>query len=298
VSQIKTAPHECKGYLTLTEYGLDPYWGLTRMLIEDYDGHAEIETTINGEVWEIDFVYQKSGFAPRERDPIAAERLYEPKILAYGNGERKATYNLSPRFSDMRHYETGEHLPQPFDSIDAAEGLNIHFQGSNLEPQQYKDLLPVFVDALAEEAGTRMREGYFRAQAHPISNIYEYERYIRLTRSMNQNLIGQGGIMQKLMLLLATKEGTQATYDIDNEDAVGKLHKVLLEPVDVTEMLPSHHRGRQLKSYLTENPDYFDEDDDLYHPKVGVLLKKSLNNGAAFDWAKRDELREWREENL
>ena len=298
VSQIRTAPHECKGYLTLAEYGLDPYWALTRLLIEDYDGHGEIDVEINGETWEVEFAYQKSGFAPRETDPINAERLYEPRILAYGNGERKATYNLSPRFEDMRHYETGERLPQPFNSIDPDEGLSVHFQGSNLEPQRYKDLLPVFVDALAEEAGTRMREGYFGQPAHPMSTIYEYERYVRLTRSMNQKLIGQGGVMQKLMLLLAEKEGTQATYDIDNEDVVGKLHKLLLERVDVQEMLPGHRRGRQLKSYLTENPDYFDSEDDLYHPKVGVLLKKSLNNGNAFDWHKRDELCERIDETI
>ena len=54
MSQIKTAPHECKGHLYLVDYGLDPYWALTRLLIEDYDGYGEIETTIDGETWEIE----------------------------------------------------------------------------------------------------------------------------------------------------------------------------------------------------------------------------------------------------
>ena len=298
MSQIKTAPHECKGHLYLVDYGLDPYWALTRLLIEDYDGYGEIKTTIDGETWRVELAYQKSGFMPRETDALAGERLYEVNVLAYGDGERKATYNVSPRFPEMKHYETGDRITQPFDEVEADEGIDVHFQGSNLEPQQYKDLLPVFVDALAEEAGTRMREGYFRAPAHSLSNIYEYERYVRITRSMNQKLIGQGGVMQKLMLLLAEKEGTQATYDIDNEDVVGKLHKIKLEPVDVRKLLPGHHRGRQLKSYLPEHPDKFDPEDDLYHPKVGVLLRKSLNSGHAFDWSDRDELRERIDETI
>ncbi|MEF8826687.1 MAG: hypothetical protein V5A27_10170 [Halapricum sp.] len=157
LSQIATVPHKVKGHLYLAEFGLDPYWALTRLLIEDYDGHDAIEATIDGETWEIEFAYQKSGFAPREIDPIDSERLYEVNILAYGRDERKATYNISPRFPDMRHYETGEQITGPFDAVDEDEALNIHFQGSNLEPQAYKDLLPEFVDALGDEVGTRMR---------------------------------------------------------------------------------------------------------------------------------------------
>jgi len=289
MTQVATAPHECKGHLYHVEHGLRPYWALTRLLIDDYDGHGEIETTLDGETWTVELAYQKSGFAPRPQDDVDT-RLYEVNITAKGYGERKVHFNLSPRFPEMEHYETGDRITHPFDEIEPDTGLDVHFQGSNLEPDEYRDLLPRFAHALADGADTRLRRGYLRGRVHALSNIYEYERYVRITREMNKKLIGRGGVMQKLTLLLADEKGTRAEYSIDNEDVIGKHHAVKLKPSAVEKLLPRHRRGRQIKSYLPNNPESFDADDDLYHPKVGVLLRRSLNDGDAFDWGARDEL--------
>jgi len=82
-------------------------------------GLPEIGTEIDGEPWHLEVRYSKSGFAPRLSDRINAERLYEWDIVGRGRGERKASYNIGPRFPNMRHWESGERLQLPWENPSA-----------------------------------------------------------------------------------------------------------------------------------------------------------------------------------
>lgn len=290
--QIATAPHECEGNLIFTEHGLSPYWILGRLLIQRFDGYSgEIETEIDGEEWTINLKYQKSGIAPRLQDDVANERLYEYRISGYGRGERKANFLIQPRFADMRHYETGDQISTPFDNISEDEGINVRFAGSNLEPLEFRNLLPTFVQELAQEGGLPINTDYFAGGVHEMSNITTYERYVRLNRSWSPKVVGRAGVMQRLMHLCATEKGSKFEYRVDNEDIVGYNHRVRLPTPDAKRLISGHRFGKQIKHY---HPKYVREDDPsdpLYHPKIGVLLKKKLNSNRSFRWEDHRKLR-------
>lgn len=112
MGQIKPATHEAKGHLYYHPQpsdryeGLDPYWTVGSLAIDEFDGHHEFNTEIRDEPVTIELTYSKSGFAPRPQDNVE-NRLYEWELHIEGTGERKCHFNISPRFPNLRHYESG-----------------------------------------------------------------------------------------------------------------------------------------------------------------------------------------------
>lgn len=298
MTHVETAPHECEGNLIFTENGLSPYWIIGRLLTSGFGGHSgEIECKANGEMWTISLGYQKSGVAPRRKDDVGGDRLYEFRLSAHGHGERKVNFLIQPRFAGMQHYESGDSIPTPFDHINVDEGVNVRFAESNIEPGELLKLLPELVQVLAKEGGIRVNQDYFTGPVHEMSNITTYERYIRLHRNWSEKLVGRTGAMQRLMHLCANEKGSEVEYRIDNEDIVGYNHRVLLPKQDVKRLISSHRHGQQIKHYHPKHVRKNDESDPLYHPKVGVLMKKSLT-GHSGAWSDRDEIRRELDETL
>jgi len=291
VAHIASAPHEIKANLNYTENGLSPYWAVTRLLIREYDGYAsDLQFEIDAETWTVEFAYQKGGIAPRPQDDVAGDTLYEPKINVRGDGERKADFHIRPRYAGMETTE-GDRISSPFDRDSMPnEGFNVFLQGSNLEPEEYTRLLPAVVQRLGAEVGQRINSDYFSPRGiHASSNVSEFERYVRLRRGMMRKLIGTSGVLQQLHHLLVDQKGVKYSIDVDNEDVVGKMHKLPLDRSAVDE-LPVGTYGKQLKSYLLKNPDSVDETDSTYHPKFGVLFKKTLNGGNTLPWSEVGKL--------
>lgn len=78
VSHVATAPHECEGNLIFTEHGLSPYWTVSKLLFNGFDGYSgEIDVEIDDSAWTVNLKYQKGGIAPRQDDPVDVDRLYE-----------------------------------------------------------------------------------------------------------------------------------------------------------------------------------------------------------------------------
>ncbi|MCL9812614.1 hypothetical protein [Natranaeroarchaeum aerophilus] len=301
MSHVATAPHELEGNLNFFDRGLSPYWAVSMLLHRGFDGYSgEIATEIGGEKWIVNLKYQKSGIAPRPEDDVN-ERLKEFRVSAYGRGERKANFHIRPRFAGMEHYDTGDEITSPCDSDDLPnEATNVKISGSNLEPDTYPVLFRKALNALAEEAEMGINSNYFTA-IHPTSNITTYERYVRVHRSMAEKYVRSTGAMRRIFELLAQKEGSDIVYKPSNsgpnKDIVGYNHRLVLPKPDARELIPMHSRGKQLKHY---HPEYVhgDDEDALYHPKIGVLLKKSLNKGQSFAWSDRNELRREIDETL
>ncbi|NLV10664.1 winged helix-turn-helix transcriptional regulator [Halomicrobium mukohataei] len=275
--------------------GLDPYWALSDLLINEFDGYRELETKIDGESVTIRFTYSKSGFTPRPTDAVAGDRLYELEINIQGSNERKCDYNLSPRHPNMRNSE-GEPTTTAFDHTDPDEGLSVHCQPSNMRLDEVPEFLTRAVFELADDADLGLYHGYFDAPFG--GRVSALERYVRITRSMNEKLIGTGGVMDRLAMLLSDTAGTKGMHKWDNEDERGHHHVIRHGSASASQLVSQHRLGGQLKSYLPEHPEEFEPDDPLYHPKVGTKFVGGRTDGGSVDWADRHDVVQELDERL
>lgn len=298
--QIKPTTHEAEGFLRYYPdpeepyNGLSPYWLIGDWLIDVFDGYHEIETEIRGEPARLELAYSKSGFAPRPQDEVD-ERLYEWELHFEGRGERKCHFNISPRFPEMRHHETGDEISVAFDHLDATEGVAVQYQSSNLDLDEIPGLLRRVVEEFAAAAGTDISRRYFDEPQEGVVN--EVERYVRITREMNKKLVQQGGLIDRLSMLLQSESGTKGKRTWDNTEADDYHHQLVFGPTGAGELISHHRRGRQLKSYLPKHPDRFEEGDALYHVKFGCLFRKALNDRAT-RWEDRHGLIESLDESI
>ncbi|QCS42655.1 DNA-binding protein [Natrinema versiforme] len=299
MSQVETTPHEIEGRWKWPDWGRGPYDALSSVMLgPPFEGYLEIDTEIDGEPWHLEVSYSKSGFAPRLSDGINAERLYEWDIVGRGRGERKASYNIGPRFPDMRHWESGERLQLPWENqVGEVDGVDVEFHMSNLEPERGLELLPEFFGAIFDHAGERIHSEYFRTEPHSASRMWAYERYVRIRREWAEKL-SSAGILQKVAHYLSDLEGVKAELHIDNREIVNHQNRLFLNPTSAGELLPGHTYGRKFEIYQLKDPDAVSKDHPSYHPKVEVLVNKSMNDGEAWAWADRHEVTEQIEETL
>ena len=306
-NQVAAATHEAGAWLYyapvesggsyLTDYdGLDPYWSLASLILGSFDGYRELEgVEINGEEWDVRVNYSQSGFRPRPEDDIDGDRLYEFDINVRGRDRRKCNYNVSPRFPDMRKSD-GEGTTTAFHHTDPDSGVSIHCESSNMRFDEIPALLPRFIAELAEDAGTSIYHGYFESPFD--GRITAVERYVRLTRSMNEKLIANGGVLDRLSMHLSDVSGTKGQYKWDNEEVRGHHHVLRHGSTSARQMCSQHRLGGQIKSYLPQHPENFEAGDPLYHPKLGTKYLNGRTKGSAVQWADRDEVRAELDERL
>ncbi len=304
--QVCPQTHEVEAYLNYAPVedgdepidwdGLDPYWALNSLLIHEADGYHEVEAEIDGEPVTITLGYSKSGIAPAPEHDVDGDRLYELELNVKGHGERKCHYNVSPRFPMMRHHETGDSIDTPFDHLDPDAGVSVHAQASNLYIDEIPQLFPRALFEVADDLDTGIYHGYFD---QPFSGrVTAIERYVRIIRSMNEKLIGTGGVLDRLSMLLSDANGTKGEYKWDNEDVRGH-HHVVRHGTEGAKQLVSRHRfGGQIKSYLPQHPEEFSENDPLYHPKVGTKFVAGRSRTGAVDWEERHEIIDELDERL
>ena len=271
-----------------TDYeGLDPYWALSDLLINECNGYVESEVEIDGEIWDVQLNYSKSGFVPRASDPIDADRLLEFDLKAYGRDQRKVTCNFSPRHADLRDSD-GERVSLPFDHTDPDEGVAAKIQSSNVHLDALPGLLPRFLFELADEGGVGLYHGYFD---EPFDGwVRSIERYVRFRRGLQDKLIGTGGVFDRLAMLLSGASNTVGERKWDNEGTVGKLHRLKHGSTSATMLCDQHDIGGQIKCYLPENPEQFEPDDPLYHPKVATKMVKKWHDRGSVRWGDRHDL--------
>ncbi|WP_323172874.1 DNA-binding protein [Natrialba sp. PRR66] len=299
MSQVETTPHESEGRWKWPDWGRGPYDALSSVMLgPPFEGYLELDTEIDGEPWHVKVSYSKSGFAPRLSDGINAERLYEWDIVGRGRGESKASFNISPRFPNMRHWETGDPVNLPWENqVGEVDGVDVEFHTSNIEPERGLELLPEFFAAIFDEANERIHSEYFRTDPHEASRMWAYERYVRIRREWAEKL-SSAGVLQKIALHLSDLEGVKAELHIDNEEVINHQNRLILNPASAKELFPSHTYGRKFEIYQLADPDAVSKDHPSYHPKVEVLVNKKMNDGEAWAWADRHEVTEQIEETL
>lgn len=301
MSHIRTQAHELEGNLHFAPTGDDEYDGLapyrlsSQFFYTRYDEYGDtVGTDVDGELWTVEPSYRGTGIAARPSDDLSGE-LLGFVLKGRGPGEKKATFQIEPRFEHMVSHDTREELPIPWNAPGGVDGINVKFQGSNVEPDEYPRLLRAFVDAIATELGTTARTAYFRDPL-PSSNIYAYERYARPVIGMGKKLVRKSGAFHRLFMLLSTQDGARGQYTWDNEEVLGHLHTFKLHPESASELAPDHTLGKQLKHYRLRNPDAGDE--ATIHPKFGVLVNQKLNDGEAIPWDERHDVRREIEETI
>jgi hypothetical protein len=300
VSHIRTQPHEVEGHLKFapgtrdTYEGLAPYWFLTHLVINEFDGYSrKLETTIDGEHWTVEMNYWQTGIAPLEEHQTRGDRLYGYGVKGSGPGEKKAAFQIEPRFDGMEHYEDGDELSIPW--APDSDGVDADVHAANVEPERLPQLLRDFVAVLADEAGCHWNSDYF-ADPHRSSNVYAYERYVRIETSVAKQLVRQEGPFWRIWHLLGEQTGMKASFDINNEDVLGHMTKLRLLPYAAQQLVDTHRFGKQLKHYHMRNPDA--QEGATEHPKFGVLLNKSMNDDEALAWHELNAARREIEETI
>ncbi|WP_255193964.1 DNA-binding protein [Natronobeatus ordinarius] len=300
MTQVETTPHESHGRWKWDDWGRGPYDALSSVMLgPPFEGHLELDLEVDGEPWHVQVTYSKSGFAPRPRDNINASRLYEWDIVGRGPGEAKASFNISPRHPNMRHWQTGDRVNLPWDSqFGEVDGVDVEYSPSNVEPERALELLPEFYAAIFEAAGEPIYHEYFRKPPHPeYSREWAHERYVRIRRERAETLV-KSGVLQKVMHHLTDMEGVKAELKIDNREVINHQNRLVLDPASVAELLPGHTYGRKFEIYQLADPDAVSKDHPSYHPKVEVLANKKMNDGEAWAWADRQRVVEEIDETL
>lgn len=309
MSHVETTPHELRANILFDGHDDRPYWAF-RKLMSTLDGDFQHEVKVAGETWHVSLGFDVSGVAPRPEDSVA--KLYEYTLSAQGDGHRSLSARLQPRFETMTKYspseerierdEHGDRVEIQGVPDDLEEAVNWRINPAvNIEPDGIPSLLARLVKAVADAVGHRWDPAFFTEQPHRYSSIWEYERYVRIRRDAGHKLIDSSGTFSRIRELLADQEGTKMELSIDNTgkntDIHGYNHQYRLNEQAANQLIPAgHQRGKQLKHY---HPEYVnsDEENPLYHPKFGVLFKKSWSRSAV-PWRELDELTHELEETL
>lgn len=308
---VASSPHEIKSRLYWSETGAAPYFTLGKF-VRELDGGTragepivtETATGPNGEPEraQIDLNYHVGKIAPRLKDSRDPEKgMWELTLRWSGHGERKATFQIKPRWSPMRHVETGDRITTPFDHSGEDEGVEAFIQGSNLEPDEYLHVLRETCEKLAAELGQRWSRRHFKPSdvLGGISTILAHERYVRVHRRFTTDMCSVGGIFSKLQSLYSGEKGTHVRFDLDNTETVGYQNKAEL-PSHSVGPLPGLSRGVKLEWYHPQRvrgQDSLEAGDALAHPKHEVLFRMGRGDGEnlklnseSVPWGRRHEL--------
>jgi hypothetical protein len=286
-----TAPHELRGSVLYDQHGDSPYWALRELLQELDGGEDGIDVVVDQEQWEVSVGYQKSGLEPRPQDDV--DSLYEYRINAYGNDQRKLPLLIQPRL-DWKGDNRPNSVPK-----DLGLATNVKIETAvNLEPEEIERLIPAIMRGVARHAGVDWNGEYFEGPPHRYSSITQYERYYRLERGQARKIVRTDGIFHRLFHLLAEREGSKVVYSADNTEIVGYNHQVRLDKDAANRLLEDAQRGKQFKHYHPKHVRGDDSGDPLYHPKLGCLFKKGWNANNSVPWHEHPDLARELEENL
>lgn len=310
---LDPAPHEMGAHLIFTEYGLKPYHALDAV-VKSGGGSKRTTFTVSGDEWEIEvdagdasepdadescpdsstflgsLSYHESGLAPPEDPSVNFEqemvREFDLHVKAMDDsvGERKANYQFSPRWPDMKTDE-GEDVQTP-----EITGLNVKAQGSNIAIEAYSLLLRRALKALD------VNPDYF-GEIHSYSNIFAFERYVRIARAKSGAVFGANSPMQRMFEHVEGHAKFRELREDNRHGVMGYHHRIRYDSAAAATLIPGHGYGKRVKHYHPEHPRE-DPSDPLYHPKAGVSLQKDLNTEGTVPWSDRHDLREELDETL
>ena len=297
MTHVRSQVHEWSGNLLFDQHGDMPYWALREIYSDSGIGGGEsnVPVDVDGTRWDVSLSHQKSGLEPRESDSV--EQLYEYRLNAEV-AEEDDRRTLALLFQPRLDWNDPDRYPQTVPKA-TPESVNIRVEKAvNIEPRATKRLIPTLVTGVFNTLAQRWNPDFFTGEVHEFSCLTQLERYVRLQREQAHKIVRSDGVFHRLFHTVADVEGSKIVYSADNRDIVGHNHQVRLDTKAMNQLLPSWRTGGQFKHYHPEHVGDRDEDDPLYHPKVGFLFKKKWNDGHSVAWSKVEQLNQQVEENL
>ena len=282
VSAIEPATHEVGANLIFAADGLEPFRAFDDLVPEsesESGGDVTATATLDGVRYEVRAYAQESGLRPRDGGD-GDVREFRLRFEEAGDGvtERSGAFHIAPRWSDMRSKGDG---PNP--STPDLEGVNVRVNASNIDVGRYPELLRRSASAVGLDAA------YFEdSKIHGYSNVFTFERYVRIDREKSENLIGNGGPMQQIFERVRAESKLRELRE-DDRGIEGYHHRVRFDGGAASRLIDDHRLGKKIKHYHPEHP-RGDRDDALHHPKVGVSLESNLTDDVV-RWSDRDDLR-------
>ena len=262
ITAIEPQTHELGANLIFTAHDLKPYYGLDSV-IKKYDGATTDTIRYGDSRYEVTVSYSKSNLKPWDNPNFELEtvREFDIKIRPVAeDNRRKVTYQVSPRWQNQQSKGDSRN-PSSFDYV----GINVTTHGSNFSLDSYIPILQTVFDNFG------LNQQYVSSSSlHEYSNIFRYERYVRLDRDKSERLTMTDGLFDKITSYCRT-HGDSGQRTWDNESERGYYDKVKFDSKTADSLITGHDHSKQIKhyhpKYVRDNPT-----DPLYHPKLGIAL--------------------------
>ena len=285
---IDPLTHGVGVHLIFTERGLVPYHACDSV-VKSGDGSAKAAFEYDDRPYTASLSYHESGFAPPGDPDVNFDqetvREFDLSVRAVDEtGERDITYQISPRWPDMKTTDGGD-APTP-----DITGVNVKCQGTNEPTDNYPDLLRAAMDALD------INTAYFD-KIHDYSNIFQFERYVRIRREKTDQVIGTDSPMRRIFRYVDNSSKYRELKEDDRNGVEGYYHHCKIDSASAAALISGHDLGTQIKHYHPDEPRE-DPSEALYHPKIETSLQTKVNTSAAVPWSDRADLRREVDETL
>jgi len=304
---IKSQWHEFKAYVKYDE-GLGVYYGLNSLqkehdfrddgaLVTEFGVPDEVADATDRDRWELEFSFSDSKLKPWDDESFRIQNVREYSIKVHPAGVdnhsdalRKATFSVKPRWPDLESEDGYADPSNPHDIL----GLDVTFDGSNIDPRTYPKLFYQALGVLHGQQGKHWSNPTYipYEDAHPenvhhSSNIVDGELYVRLDEDKTGPLYAIDGPIHRISMLLADERSGYAKSIRDDRECEGYYHVATIGSDRASKLLGGHSLGKEIKHYHVNNPSAVAGDDMLEHPKFGVALQNSVTDQTVY-W---DDLR-------
>ncbi|QAS68831.1 ORF9 [Halorubrum pleomorphic virus 10] len=275
---VEPAPHEYEGHYFYDELQL---WLAADRITSDHDGAFETSFTTGNEKWDVTLSYQESGLVPPESGvtPGGTEiqhdtiREYRLNMVRDDDvGEKKVKCHIAPRWKGLQaETKDGDMTDAAKAAWPAGDGSNVEINSSNVDYDRVQTLLQKGAAAVNinsyHVSEDRRREEF--------SHVNDAAMYVRLDKTQSGPIHGREGPLARLGHLLESDRTGYRKVVQDDTKKAGYYHTVTLGPMRVKNAWTDHHIPREVKHYYKRNPDYYDGDYHLDHPKLEVAYQRS-----------------------
>lgn len=294
--------HEFDAQYVFDGTGLSPVYACEK-IIRSNDGAKrsvldadQLPFDVPGEKVHLTLYYQESGIARLNHESYDLDGVREYRIAwtvedEDGVGECGGNFHIRPRTPRMEN-EEGKPIFTP-ETKAGVVGVNVRAQGSNLEFENYPELL--------RYAGRRLgiNNEYFSedALAEEHSRVTDGEVYVRIHESVAGRFHAVDGVLARVSNVLASDREGYRMYVADDRKRPGWRHAAVVGSKRAGELVKMHRLAKQVKLYYPEHPDQFDANHPLGHPKLGVKFKHNIH-GESVDFERLEQMRRELEEAL
>lgn len=308
---VDPVSHEGRVHLIFAEYDLKPYYAINSVIrsgrsTEKWETEGKPTETIrhHGEKFRIAADYdEQEQLAPpvaldsweMESTPLfrfyvaSSDRLSDGEPADQSSRTVGGTVTIRPRWPDMRKPD-GE----PISGVPVLNGdkgyIDADIQLSNIPHDEYPELLrEVF-------AAFDLSPKYLR-DIHDSSNIQQIARYVRLKRRVSGPVYAPDGPLARTHGVMAASQTGYRKHVENHQKIDGYRVAATIDDERAADLIRGHKLGKEIKHYYPREPEYYDQSDALYHPKLEVGFKGSKTEGSTY-WTDLDQITQELDETL